>query len=70
MPISTIIIIAIGLALLLVVGRFLFALAAIAVPLIIGGIVLLFVADKATGGNAIDQIATKITHWIKSRTGG
>lgn len=62
---STIIIIAVVIAIVLVAGQFLISLLGIAIPLIVGGIVLMLVADKVMGGTALNQIADKITAWLK-----
>jgi putative effector of murein hydrolase LrgA (UPF0299 family) len=69
MPIATAITVAIGLAILLVAGQFLLSILGIAIPVAIGGIVLLFVLDKVEGGTAFNQLAERISSWLRSLGG-
>ena len=68
MTIASIISIALVIAVVLVLGKFFVGLLALAIPLIIAGIVLLLFADTITGGDALEQLATKLSNWIKART--
>lgn len=63
----TLLLIGVSLAVLLVFGRFLAQLVYWVVIFTVAAFVFLLVADKAAGGQAIDDIALSISNWLKAR---
>jgi hypothetical protein len=70
MNFASIFVLALAFVVLLVVGRFLFSILSLAIPIGIAIVIGLFALDKARGGMAIDQLAERIELWVSSKRGG
>lgn len=70
MSLENILLIAIVVAIILVLGRFLLSLLSWVVLIVAGIVAFIFVGDTATGGTSLKELGERISIWIRSKTGG